>query len=553
MRKTYLITSIVIFILVILILVLSFFAGNLAEAEVRAYLKKHPPKGFRIEFEDIGVRIWSRSVRVKGINILSTTDSISMHKPGLEPESLKIRSIELSGIRIIKALKGEDFKIGRIAIKDPQLLLLTEGSIFSAKKSIEKSKETRSDTAHHKLFKSLHVGRFILENGELNVMDSISSKSLLSAKKLGLELEDITLDSSLKVLGASEIDVSVYETNLTLPGDLYELQFSLLKVAKYDSSIRINRLKLIPLYPEYEFARKFGKQTDRFSVEIERLGIEGVHFDSLLSMQNPNVRLVEIDSLYVSIFRDKSVPFDFSNFPKLPHEALRTMEKPMTIEKVTINDGYAEYYEHEIGAEEPGMVFFDRINGSILNITSDSSRISQNPVMEVHARMMLYGKGEMDASINMPLNDPMDNFTFKAEVGTFEVSEANRMIKPGNMVDVSKGTIDKLTLTGSASPYLGKGNMTMLYHDLEIELLKENKEGQLKRKWFMSTVANEIVKSANPLRNQPAREVSMYFERDMNKGIINFLWKTCFSGIKETLKPTKHIKEDTDKKQGRNK
>jgi hypothetical protein len=124
------------------------------------------------------------------------------------------------------------------------------------------------------------------------------------------------------------------------------------------------------------------------------------------------------------------------------------------------------------------------------------------------------------------------------------------MITPGSMVDVSEGTIDKLTLSGTGNRYLGKGSMTMLYHDLQVELLRENKEGNLKRKWFLSTVANEIVKSANPLRTQPARVVPMYFERDMNKGVINFLWKTCFSGIKETLKPTKQ-KEGPSRSEGR--
>jgi hypothetical protein len=228
------------------------------------------------------------------------------------------------------------------------------------------------------------------------------------------------------------------------------------------------------------------------------------------------------------------------------------MEKPMTIEEVRIKDGYAEYFEHEKGAEEPGMVYFERINGSILNITSDPSRIRSEPIMEVNASMLLYGTGELAASISMPLNDLEDKFSFKAEIGTFEISEANRMITPGNMIDVSQGKIDELTLYGNANRYLGKGTMTMLYHDLQVELLKENKEGDLKRKWFLSTVANEIVKGANPLRNQPARVVPMYFERDMNKGIINFLWKTCFSGIKETLKPSKN-KEGASRSKGKNK
>jgi hypothetical protein len=550
MKKSYRIAATVAIALVFLTLILSFFAGNLVETEVRAYLRKHPPKGFKVEFDDISVRLWSRMIKIKGINIISSTDSFSLHKPGLEPESIKIKSIELSGVRIIKALKGEDFKISKIEILDPKLSVLTEGSIFNAKKSIEKSKETRSDTAQHKLFKSLEIGKFVLENGEVSVLDSINGNELLKSASLDLSLKNISIDSSLSLLGASAIDINIHETKVILPGDLYQLQFNLMQIAKDDSLIFFDNAKLVPLYPQYEFARVVGKQTDRFSIEIPRMGVRGIDFDTLLIGQRPIIRLIEIDSMHVSIFRDKNMPFDFSNYPKLPHEALRTMKKPMMIKEVKISNGFAEYIEHEEGAEKPGMVYFERINGNILNITSDSIMIGLNPIMEVKANMMLYGKGEMYASINMPLNDQDDKFTFLAEVGNFEVSEANRMITPGSMVDVSEGTIDKLTLSGTGNRYLGKGSMTMLYHDLQVELLRENKEGNLKRKWFLSTVANEIVKSANPLRTQPARVVPMYFERDMNKGVINFLWKTCFSGIKETLKPTKQ-KEGPSRSEGR--
>ena len=549
MKRIYRTILLLVIVILLLALILSFFAGNLIEAEVRAYLQKHPPRGFKIEFENIGARLWSRTIKIKGINIISTIDSLSPHKPGLEPESLKIKSVNLSGIRIIKAMMGKDFEIRKIEIINPRLSLLTEGSIFNAKGSIEKSKETRSDTTHHKLFKSLEIGKFILENGEVSVIDSINGKSLLSTAKIDLLLNEVSIDSALTVLNASEINIDFHETSVTLPGDLYQLQFRFMQIVKHDSSIRIDHAKLVPLYPQYEFARVFGKQTDRFSIEMQSLGIRGIQFDSLLALQRPLARLVAIDSLHVSIFRDKNQPFDSSNYPKLPHEALRTMKNPLTIEEVRINNGYVEYIEHEKDAEQPGMVYFDDINGSIVNITSDSSRISINPELRVNARMMLYGKGQMEAIIKMPLNDPEDRFTFKAEIGSFEVREANRMITPGNMVDVAEGTINKLTLSGRADRHLGKGNMTMLYQDLKIELLRENRDGDLKRKWFMSAVANEIVKSANPLRNQPARVVPMYFERDMNKGVINFLWKTCYSGIKETLKPSRH-REGSSKSKG---
>jgi hypothetical protein len=40
----------------------------------------------------------------------------------------------------------------------------------------------------------------------------------------------------------------------------------------------------------------------------------------------------------------------------------------------------------------------------------------------------------------------------------------------------------------------------------------------------------------------------MYFERDKNKGILNYIWKTVFSGIKATASPgKKHLVDDSKK------
>jgi hypothetical protein len=548
MKKTYRIIAIVLASLVLVIIILSFVAGSLVEAEARAYLKKHPVKGFNVEFDNIGLRLWSRTIQIKGINITSSADSLSPFKSGMEPETIQIQSIKLSGISLFKALKGEHFSVKKIELIHPRTRLMTEGSAFNTKKSVEKTTETGSDTTHHKLFKSIEIGSLHIKDGELAVVDSITGKSLLSSSRLGLDLKDVFIDSAFSRFNAAEIYVNIENAMLTLPGDIYQLKFGLMHIAKHDSLITFDSLMLVPLYPRYEFADVVGKQTDRFVLNLNSLGIMGIQFDSLLLSQRPMVRLVEVEGMHASIFRDKNKPFDYDNFPKLPHEALRTMKQPMLIEEVRIINGYAEYLEHEVDAEEPGMVFFDNINGTITNITSDSMRIIEQPTMDVNASLMLFGQGKLDASLKMSLDDPEDRMYFTASLGEMELKEVNSMIKPSYLVDISQGMIDKVTFSGTADRHTGKGNMTMLYHDLVIEVLKENKSGEVKRRWLISTLANELVKSDNPIRNQPVREVPLYFERDMNKGIINFLWKTCYSGVKETLKPSKNKDKESEAK-----
>jgi len=533
-------------VLILLVIILSLFASSIVESKARAYLAKNPPKGFVIDFEKISVRLWSRTIKVKEISFMSSTDSISAHMPGKEPMNIRIESIKLSGIGLMRAWKGEHFKINKIEVINPRSSLLTEGSVFNVKESIEKGHEARVDSTRPKPFHSIRIGEILVKGGELAISDSASSLNLLTTSDLFVEVKDVYVDSTLKYFEASEIDIDIKDSEIILPGDLYQMKFARMQIAKHDSSIFIDSLQLIPLVERYKFAVVYGKQTDVFTVGMNSIRVNGIFFDSLLMIQKPIVRIVELNDVQAEIFRDKNRPFDFSNHPKLPHQALRTMKKDLTVEEVKINNGFVKYIEHEAGADKPGIVFFEQINAAITNITSDSLRIIDHPTLAVNATAMLYGKGQLEANIQMRLNDPNDKLILKAHLGKMEAGEANRMIEPGTLVNISEGTIDDITLTGNANRYVGKGTMTMKYNGLKIDVLKEKKDGEVKRRWFVSTLATEIVKSANPDHKKHLRVSPMHFDRDMNKGIINFLWKTCFSGIKETLLPSKQ--KDNSKK-----
>ncbi|MEA3479671.1 MAG: hypothetical protein U9R60_15915 [Bacteroidota bacterium] len=549
MRKRILwIGGSIIAFLILVMIILSIFISNFVESEARAYLKKHPPKGYILDFEKISVRPWSRTIKVKNITFISNLDSLPGVKPGNEPLNVHIESIKIAGVNLFRGLKSKNYKVSKIEVINPRGRILTSGSVFNAKHTVERSHKAGIDSTRKNPFNTLEAGDILVLDAELAIIDSITQQKLLTASNVFFDFKGVYMDSSLSMFRAADIHVDIRDNEVVLPGDLYKVKYNRLRVTKLDSTISIDSLQLIPLYEKYKFAREVGKQTDRFTFGMDSLNIYGVNFDSLLMIQEPILRLIEVNGLHASIFRDKHRPFDFSNYPKLPHEALRTMDKDITVEEVRINNGYVEYIEHEAGAENPGKVFFEEINGSILNITSDSLRILEHPAMEINATMMLFGKGKLEAYIQMPLNDPKDNFTFKGHLTEMQMKEVNHFLSPSAMVDVNSGQIDDLSFTASANRYVGKGSMNFLYNSLTIDVLKE-KDGKIKRRWFISTIATSFVKNENPSPNKPVRVAPMYFDRDMNKGIINFLWKTIFSGIKETLLPSKQ----KDNNQGKSK
>ena len=76
----------------------------------------------------------------------------------------------------------------------------------------------------------------------------------------------------------------------------------------------------------------------------------------------------------------------------------------------------------------------------------------------------------------------------------------------------------------------------MLYRDIKISLLKKDKkEKKLDKKGIASLLANIVIKDSNPGKGDEPRTVDVHFNRILNKSFFNLLWKSIFTGIKESV------------------
>jgi hypothetical protein len=78
--------------------------------------------------------------------------------------------------------------------------------------------------------------------------------------------------------------------------------------------------------------------------------------------------------------------------------------------------------------------------------------------------------------------------------------------------------------------------MEFLYKDIDVSLVKKKPE----KEWgFVSALANWVAVSNNPSApEKDPKVVEIGFERDKNKGLINYVWKTIQSGMVRTILPT---------------
>ena len=92
-----------------------------------------------------------------------------------------------------------------------------------------------------------------------------------------------------------------------------------------------------------------------------------------------------------------------------------------------------------------------------------------------------------------------------------------------------------MTFNFTGTDNVSTGWMEFYYSGLDAVVLKKNHDPQ----WgFISTMANTLILSNNPVEGKAPKIVSIGYERDKNKGLINYVWKTIQSGLLHTVLPT---------------
>ncbi|MDD3527031.1 MAG: hypothetical protein PHX39_08780, partial [Bacteroidales bacterium] len=118
----------------------------------------------------------------------------------------------------------------------------------------------------------------------------------------------------------------------------------------------------------------------------------------------------------------------------------------------------------------------------------------------------------------------------------------NQMIVPTEGVKIEQGTINSLWLRADAGEESAAGPMVLNYANLKVAVLKDNPEKSEDKSGLLSLLANIVINSSN---QNPADTATMYFERDKERSIFNYLAKTVISGLKATLLPGR---QNEDKK-----
>ncbi len=551
------ITLIVIGSLVVIIAIGLFIvgrnAGSIADGIIHdKFNKTEMSKMYRLNWDEITVRPFTGTLIIR--RLVFEPDSSAYEAP----DSIKRQFPTLYSITIPRlVVKGFDLKSGldldKIALETVRIVKPHVRIIDYLSKE-EKQKFSQADarqqnslpdtTGKKPTTQQVNIGAFRLEAGDFEYYDHRNQKIIFNAATINMAADSLRLRTQdlMKVLTDRNFKQASLELNgleYKFPNGFYDAKLDSFKWDLNEELITLEGAHLIPQYDTMEFGKKFGRQTDRMDLKLPYIALHQPDLNRLLNDGGISLPLIEIEDADLWLFRDKNVQLDRSRFPKLPNQALAALDRYVKIDKIEIKNSSILYNEMAEDATKPGTVPVKQFYASLYQVTNDKQAIKNGGPMKWDLRGQVFLQPTLVIDVTFPADLSAADFSFDGHMDAMDMTHFNTITVTNENIKIEEGHINKARFEVKAQQDYSTGTMWLNYDNLHLTLLKTSAKAGNKELGLISSLANIVIRSFNPSKNsnKPADPADIFFERDKNKSIFNYIFKSLIAGIKSTVLP----------------
>ncbi|MDF2191676.1 hypothetical protein [Paraflavitalea sp. CAU 1676] len=448
---------------------------------------------------------------------------------------LDIPELVVAGVKTPKALLNSAIDGRKVLIQSPRIELYFTGKGKDSLKTVPDKEVYRQVLGNLTMIK---IDTLSIVNATLVTKDWKTGDIRMMFDSVSIDLFRIAVDSAhdkdtTRILFAEQANVLCKKARWTSKNKLYNYEVRNIEVNSGTRSLGISRFKIDPTLPEAKFLQQFKYAHDRFDIDFEGISMANLNVPMLLREE------IEADSLILKnsnlrIYRDLSYPHDGKNrVGTYPQQMLMKLPYEVNIRHARFVHAFIEYKERNAKSGKSGKVQFHDASIWVSNLTSKASLLDKDP-MRVQFNARFLNRAAMKSVINFyPGNG---KFTMEADLGSMPAETVNQLTEPMGLAKVEHGTISSLHFNITGNDHAADGQMTLLYDDLKISLLKKDTaDNTLTKKKLASALANIQVKNANPGKNGEVRRVAIHFDRNKDKSWFNLVWKSIFNGVKSSV------------------
>jgi hypothetical protein len=501
---------------------------------------------YRITYADLYVDEVEGEIVIKNLQLYPDTTYKKTTDPTFPRNLLRVLVPELhvTGVQTDAALLNKEITATKITLNQPVVTMYTNKG---APKIQRKDSGSTTEEIYKVLLRGLQkisVDTILIAGADYHICNWLDGDTLFNGKTIDAHLYHIRIsDSTSKdtslVLFAKESDLTVNRIRINDKKGLYQYLLNDVQVHSTEKAVTVKNVFIEPMLNEAAFMRASKWQTDRLNFDFTGIRFTGMNIQALLDGDLVANQLIIKDALF-KIFRDKSYPYKPGGATKAanyPHQKFAGIPVDVALRKVVIQHGFIEYKEKNPLTAASGKVQFNSVQATLHNVTNREADLRNNPVSTVHFTGRFLDQIPITTTLQLYPGNSRGKFTVRGAMEGVDATFFNNITKPMALMKIHSGRVNRLEFNLTGNNYAGNGTVLLLYEDLKIKLLKQDKDhkNEFEVKGLASLLANISIKNNNPTKNNPPRVAAVALARNDSKSMFNLIWKSIFSGVIKTV------------------
>ncbi len=497
---------------------------------------------------DFDLQLKDLSLQLPGVNFCHYVDSVQY---SFSPNALDVYGVYFNNRELMGGSNKTQlsFYLPKVSFNNPDIYSYLTDSVLIIEKivssngfleaDIRKSQTNNSlimptSVPDFKLFKSIEV-----HDIDVNKMD-VQLRTYANGRATPLEMDHFSLAvdtfhifpgekrDSNRLFWANNVGLSVQNIYTTVDDGLYEVGADKLWLSTKNQSLELSRMSLTPTVPRIEYAlHKGGIQKDVFDLNIQKVSVLDLRFDKLLYDLEVEGSQIWVQGPLLNVFKDKRNAPETDVHKEILPEVFKKVPMKIYFDSVQVEDMKIRYEEFPKEGRKGGVIKLTRTHIKALNFTNDTVRLNQDSVLTIVMNSKFLDTANLYLKLEYQMLTPDNQFFMYSSLGSMDATLLNAYIEPCYSASINSGQVDKMTMQVIGNDSLAFGEMGLFYEDFKFQFLKVQNHHA---KRFRSFIGNTVVRTNNKY-SYFKKPQDIYFERNTQKGWINYLIKIELQGV----------------------
>jgi len=319
------------------------------------------------------------------------------------------------------------------------------------------------------------------------------------------------------------------------PDTLIEFSAARLAADFTDSTLTLADAKHQSAIPEAEWVRRVRVRRDRIHFTLDSLHGRGVAYRAFLTSGDLAIRALELHGARLDVLSDRRIPKGPPRRHRTPQQVAAQTRSALRLDTLLVTGGTITYRERKPETVGPGVVSFEQVRGTILDLDLPS----RGKPLQVEASARLMGEGVLRARLSAPLDAADFRYELSGRLGRMPATAFNRFLAMNEAFAFDGGSVEEIEFRHTVSAGLARTTLTPRYRDLSVDPTGEGGGviGSVTRgvKEFLAQAFK--VRSSNPgdpaKAPRVARTVRRYYPTST---WLQFVWFSLRGGLMEVVK-----------------